>query len=429
MGFQRERGQKRELRKIVTAECRFGARVPGSSAAVRTKTLASKGAINCLDLSPTSQRHQRAALIYGSKLTLEGTMTASLSSAAPADIPPAADAAAFQPRSRVGVVATGARPAPPAPRTATGLAFGDAPASVPAPPAPVVAAPSLSGTTIPAHQLSETTEVQQARVAAQLAEARLYGAIVAGGAFDAELKKLQLEVASSKLALAEASGEPADRVENLSDKVVVANVLPAAATAKDKDAVVAFIRGDHLFMNNPEVDYVRKLSPSERNETIKQCGAHVKLMHIEPGKFVVRPSAPAMYREFFDKYPDLRLKPVANPRLVKATTANLATIEQIKTREDEEIRYTSDMAQWGKPQQWDAGETGKGDCEDFATFALKRCMEAGFPREAATRCSRKTCSTAAVSAGSPSSIHFSKAQLERPDFVANFRHATSPLVS
>jgi hypothetical protein len=158
------------------------------------------------------------------------------------------------------------------------LAFGVAPASVPAPAAPVVAAPSLSGTTIPAHQLSETTEVEQARVAAQLAEARLYGAIMAGGASDAEQKNLQLEVASSKLALAEASGEPADRVENLSDKVVVAKVLLAAATANEND-VVAFIRGNHLFMNNIEVDYVRKLSPSERNEIIKQCGAHVVNAH------------------------------------------------------------------------------------------------------------------------------------------------------
>jgi predicted transglutaminase-like cysteine proteinase len=261
------------------------------------------------------------------------------------------------------------------------LAFGDAPASVPAA-VPVVAAPSPSGTTIPAHQLSETPEVKQAREAVELAEGRLRAARMAGGASDADLKKLQFEAASSKLALAEASGEPADRVENLSDKVVVAKVLLGATIAKDKNAVVVFIRGDHLFMNNLEVDYVRKLSPSERNEIIKQCGAHVKLMHIEPGKFVVRPSAPAMYREFFDKYPDLRLKPVDNPRLVKATTANMATLEQIKTREDKEIRYTSDMAQWGKSQQWDAGETGKGDCEDFATFALKRCMEAGFPREA-----------------------------------------------
>ena len=419
----RKRGQKRELRKIVTAECRFGARVPGSSAAVRTKTLTSKGAINCLDLSPTSQRHQRAALIYGSKLSLEGTMTASLS---PADIPPAADAAAFQPRSRVGVVATGASSAPPANRTGAGLAFGEAPASVPAPAAPVVAASSLSGTTIPAHQLSETTEVQQAteaaqlaearlqagkaagasdtelkklqlevessklalakalvqqaRVAAQLAEARLYGAIMAGGAFDAELKKLQLEVASSKLALAKASGEPADRVENLSDKVVVAKVLLAAATANEND-VVAFIRGNHLFMNNIEVDYVRKLSPSERNEIIKQCGAHVRSMHIKPGEIVALPSAPSLYREFIDKYPALRPTLVDKPRLIAATSENLAKIKLIRERQSE-IKYMSDMDQWGKLQQWDAGETGKGDCEDFATFALKLCMEAGFPREA-----------------------------------------------
>jgi hypothetical protein len=270
-------------------------------------------------------------------------MTASLS---PADIPPAADAAAFQPRSRVGVVATGASSAPPAPRTATGLAFGDAPASVPAPAAPVVAAPSLSGTTIPAHQLSETTEVQQARVAAQLAEARLYGAIMAGGASDAELKKLQLEVVSSKLALAEASGEPADRVENLSDKVVVAKVFLAAATANEND-VVAFIRGNHLFMNNIEVDYVRKLSPSDQNEITRQCGAHVKSMSIKPGEIVARPSAPGIYREFIDKYPELRPKPVDKPRLVDATPKNLATIELIRKRESSEIRYMSDMDQWG----------------------------------------------------------------------------------
>jgi hypothetical protein len=135
-------------------------------------------------------------------------MTASSSSAAPADIPPAADAAAFQPRSRVGVVATGASSAPPANRTGTGLAFGDAPAFAPAPAVPVVAAPSPSGTTIPAHQLSETPEMKQAREAVELAEGRLRAASMAGGASDADLKKLQLEVASSKLALAEASGEP-----------------------------------------------------------------------------------------------------------------------------------------------------------------------------------------------------------------------------
>jgi hypothetical protein len=134
-------------------------------------------------------------------------MTASSSSAAPADIPPAADAAAFQPRSRVGVVATGASSAPPANRTDTGLAFGDAPAFAPAPAVPVVAAPP-SGTTIPAHQLSETPEVKQARQAVKLAEGRLRAARTAGGASDADLKKLQLEVASSKLALVEASGEP-----------------------------------------------------------------------------------------------------------------------------------------------------------------------------------------------------------------------------
>jgi predicted transglutaminase-like cysteine proteinase len=218
--------------------------------------------------------------------------------------------------------------------------------------------------------------VEQARVAAQLAEARLYGAIMAGGASDA----LQLEVASSKLALAEASGEPADRVENLSDKVVVAKVLLAAATANEND-VVAFIRGNHLFMNNDEVDYVRKLSPSDRNE-IRRCGAHVKSMSIKPGEIVARPSAPSSYREFIDKYPELRPKLVDKPRLVDATPENLAKINLIRERESREIQYMSDMDQWGKLQQWDAGETGKGDCEDFATFALKLCMEAGFPREA-----------------------------------------------
>lgn len=223
--------------------------------------------------------------------------------------------------------------------------------------------------------------VEQARVAAQLAEARLYGAIMAGGASDAELKKLQLEVASSKLALAEASGEPADRVENLSDKVVVAKVLLGAATANEND-VVAFIGGNHLFMNNIEVDYVRKLSPSERNEIIKQCGAHVKSMYIKPGEIVARPSAPGAYREFIDKYPELNPRPIDKPRLVDATSENLAKIKLIRERQSREIEYVSDMDQWGKLQQWDAGETGKGDCEDFATFALKLCMEAGFPREA-----------------------------------------------
>ena len=117
----------------------------------------------------------------------------------------------------------------------------------------------------------------------RLADGRLEAAMM-GGASDSELKQLQFEVASGKLALAQVSGEPADRVENLSDKVVVAKVLLGAATAKDKNDVVAFIRGKHLFMNNVEVDYVRKLSPSDQNEIVRQCRAHVKSMHIKPAK-------------------------------------------------------------------------------------------------------------------------------------------------
>ena len=68
--------------------------------------------------------------------------------------------------------------------------------------------------------------------------------------------------------------------------------------------------------------------------------------------------------------------------MIEATPANLATLEQIKKKADSAVKYMSDMEQWGKPQRWDAGETGFGDCEDIATFALMRCMEAGFPREA-----------------------------------------------
>jgi predicted transglutaminase-like cysteine proteinase len=203
-----------------------------------------------------------------------------------------------------------------------------------------------------------------------------------GTASNQALREARFISASSDVARAEADGAPAEAVEKLNDKMVVAKVLLEVSRAKDPGAVVAFVRGNHLFMNNDAFDYARQLSPADRDELLREGGAHVKVMDIKPSEIITRPSAPPQYLEFVQKYPSLLPKQVDKPRLVEASTRNLAILAHIKRREDTEIVYTTDRAQWGKPQQWDAGETGKGDCEDFATFALKLCMEAGFPREA-----------------------------------------------
>ena len=250
--------------------------------------------------------------------------------------------------------------------------------------APVSAAPTVQ--TRPA---AESPEVKAAREAVRLAEDRLIAAKNVTGTPDAEFKRLSFELASSRLALAEARHEPDDRIEFLNGKMVVAKVLLKSATAKDKNEVVAYIRGTHLFVNNIEVDYIRKLAPGDRDQLIKQCGGHVQIMNIKPGDVAYRSSPPGMYFEFYKNYPAQRIQPDDlarikrdGPQVIPANAENLEKLRHIKSEVDATIKYQSDQAHWGKPQQWNEGEDGFGDCEDFAAKAQRLCLEAGFPHEA-----------------------------------------------
>jgi hypothetical protein len=241
--------------------------------------------------------------------------------------------------------------------TGAGLAFGNSP-DAPSPLAAPSSLPAPTGETIPAHQLAETPEVTAASTVVWTTEGRLAAAKRAKGTPDVELKKLALDLASAKLALAKAKGEPPTQIEKLSDKRVVAKVLLAAATATDKKAVVAFIRGPCLFMENENVDYVRALDDDDRDALVKQTGRHVQIVRVKPGENVYRPSAPAMYRQFYQDYPAQRIQPSdmarirsTGPQVIKATSENRDKLKFIKKAVDDSMTYRTDMAQWGKFQQ------------------------------------------------------------------------------
>jgi predicted transglutaminase-like cysteine proteinase len=247
--------------------------------------------------------------------------------------------------------------------------------------------------TVPALQTSqavEAPEVKEARENVRLAEGRLIAAQKTPGVPDASLKKFSFELASSKLALAKAKNEPDDRIELLSDQRVIAKVLWASSATTAKDKTVAYIRGNHLFMNNDEVDYIRKLSLADQVKLIRQCGGHVEVMNIKSGEIVNRKSPPAMYFEFYKNYPAQRIQQKDldriqrnGPQVIPATPENLEKLRRIKKEVDTTITYESDEAHWTKFQQWNEGEDGRGDCEDFAAKAQRLCLEAGIPHEAA----------------------------------------------
>jgi len=96
-----------------------------------------------------------------------------------------------------------------------------------------------------------------------------------------------------------------------------------------------------------------------------------------------------MYFEFYKNYPAQRIQPKdlnriqsTGPQVISATAENLEKLRHIKREVDATIQYKGDQAHWGKPQQWNEGEDGFGDCEDFAAKAQRLCLEAGFPHEA-----------------------------------------------
>jgi predicted transglutaminase-like cysteine proteinase len=85
---------------------------------------------------------------------------------------------------------------------------------------------------------------------------------------------------------------------------------------------------------------------------------------------------------FCERHPAECRIDTSEPETVVETPELIELIETVNRHVNHTVKATLDQEHWGKPDQWDLAEDGRGDCEDYQLLKRKILAESGLPRRA-----------------------------------------------